>query len=121
MSHSTLIPDPKVWRSPEEPRVPVDADVEVGYRDTGYELGDRAQLVAVIYHEPFWRRPYGMSWRRRCSDALANSQGPPLRRGGAASASRARIRGGVEHAIFAAASTADGMACRQRTRVPIGA
>ena len=30
-----LVPDPMVWWSPEEPRVPVDAGVEVGYRRKG--------------------------------------------------------------------------------------
>ena len=43
-----LVPEAKVWGSPEEPRVPVDADVEVGHRDTGDKLGDRAHLVALI-------------------------------------------------------------------------
>ena len=37
-----LFPDATVWGSPEEPRVPIDADVEIGYRDTGEEVGDRA-------------------------------------------------------------------------------
>jgi hypothetical protein len=27
-----LVPDATVWRSPEEPRVPIDAGVEIGYR-----------------------------------------------------------------------------------------
>ena len=35
-----LVPDAKVWGPAEEPRVPVDAGVEVGNRDTGNELGD---------------------------------------------------------------------------------
>jgi hypothetical protein len=30
-----LFPDATVWGSPEEPRVPIDAGVEIGYRDTG--------------------------------------------------------------------------------------
>ncbi|MGC1165598.1 MAG: hypothetical protein WA862_05765 [Solirubrobacterales bacterium] len=36
-----LVPHAKVWRSPQEPRVPVDAGVEVGHRDAGDEVGDR--------------------------------------------------------------------------------
>jgi hypothetical protein len=30
-----LVPDATVWGSPEEPRVPIDADVEIEYRNTG--------------------------------------------------------------------------------------
>ena len=37
-----LVPDAKVSGSPEEPGVPVDAGVEIGYRDTGVKVGDRA-------------------------------------------------------------------------------
>jgi hypothetical protein len=40
-----LLPDAKVWGSPEEPRVPVDAGFEIGYRDTGEEVGDRAHIL----------------------------------------------------------------------------
>jgi hypothetical protein len=36
-----LLPDAPVWGSPEEPRVPIDAGVEIGYRDTGEEVHDR--------------------------------------------------------------------------------
>jgi hypothetical protein len=43
-----LFPDPTVWGVPEEPRVPIDADVEIGYRDTGDEVGDRAPPVAPL-------------------------------------------------------------------------
>ena len=43
-----LFPYAKVWGSPEEPRVPIDACVEIGDRDAGEEVGDRAQLRAVI-------------------------------------------------------------------------
>ena len=43
-----LVPDATVWGSPEEPRVPIDAGVEIGYRDTGEEVGDRAHLRAVV-------------------------------------------------------------------------
>ena len=32
------------WGSPQEPRVPIDAGVEIGYWDTGEEVGDRAHL-----------------------------------------------------------------------------
>ena len=42
-----LVPDATVWWSPEEPRVPIDAGVEIGYRDTGEEVGDRAHLAVV--------------------------------------------------------------------------
>jgi hypothetical protein len=34
-----LFPDATVWGSPEEARVPVDAGVEIGYQDTGEEVG----------------------------------------------------------------------------------
>jgi hypothetical protein len=37
-----LVPGAKVRGSPEEPRVPVDAGVEIRYRDTGVEVGNRA-------------------------------------------------------------------------------
>ena len=40
-----LLPDATVRRSSEEPRVPIDADVEIGYRNTGEEVGDRTQLL----------------------------------------------------------------------------
>ena len=43
-----LVPDATIWGSPEEPRVPVDAHVEIGYWDTGEKLRDRAHLVAVV-------------------------------------------------------------------------
>ena len=43
-----LFPDAQVWGTPEEPRVPVDADVEIGHWDTGDKLRDPAHLVAVI-------------------------------------------------------------------------
>ena len=39
-----LIPDAHVRGSAEEPRVPVDADLKIGYRDTGDKLGDRAHF-----------------------------------------------------------------------------
>ncbi len=41
-----LVDDATVWGSAEEPRVPIDARVEIGYRDTGEEVGDRAQFAA---------------------------------------------------------------------------
>ena len=40
-----LVPDAIVWGSAEEPRVPIDARVEIGYRNTGEEVGDRTQLL----------------------------------------------------------------------------
>jgi len=40
-----LFPDATVWGSPEEACVPIDAGVEIGYRNTGEEVGDRAQLL----------------------------------------------------------------------------
>ena len=43
-----LVSDASVWRSPEEPRIPIDANVEIGYRDAREEVGDRAHLAAVI-------------------------------------------------------------------------
>jgi hypothetical protein len=43
-----LVPDATVWGSPEEPRVPIDADVEIGHRDTGEEVGDRALHVSPL-------------------------------------------------------------------------
>jgi hypothetical protein len=39
-----LFSDATVRGSPEEPRVPIDAGVEIRYRDTGEEVGDRAHL-----------------------------------------------------------------------------
>ena len=39
-----LIPDAHVRGSAEEPRVPVNADLKIGDRDTGDKLGDRAHL-----------------------------------------------------------------------------
>ena len=43
-----LVPDAHVRRSPEEPRVPIDAGVEIGHRDAGEEVGDRAHLSRTI-------------------------------------------------------------------------
>jgi hypothetical protein len=43
-----LIPDATVWGSPEEPRVPINAGVEIGYRDTGEEVGYRALHVSPL-------------------------------------------------------------------------
>jgi hypothetical protein len=43
-----LLPDATVWRSSEEPRVPIVAGVEIRYGDTGEEVGDRAHPRAVI-------------------------------------------------------------------------
>lgn len=43
-----LVPDATIRGPPEEPRVPVDAQIEIGYRDTGEKVGDRAHLVAVV-------------------------------------------------------------------------
>ena len=43
-----LLPDATVWRSPEEPCVPIDAGIEIGYRDTGEEVGDRAVHVSPL-------------------------------------------------------------------------
>ena len=40
-----LVPDATVRGPAEEPRVPIDARVEIGYRNTGEEVGDRAQLL----------------------------------------------------------------------------
>jgi hypothetical protein len=42
-----LVPDAIVWGSAEEPHVPIDARVEIGYRNTGEEVGDRAQLLRL--------------------------------------------------------------------------
>jgi hypothetical protein len=42
-----VLPDATVWRSPEEPRVPIDAGVEIGNRDTGEEVGDRASAYST--------------------------------------------------------------------------
>jgi len=41
-----LVPDATVWGSAEEARVPIDAGVEIGYRDTGEEVSDGAQFGA---------------------------------------------------------------------------
>jgi hypothetical protein len=43
-----LFPNATVWGSPEEPCVPIDAGVEICYRNAGEEVGDRAHLRAVI-------------------------------------------------------------------------
>jgi hypothetical protein len=43
-----LVPDANVWGSAEEPRVPVDACVEIGHRDAGKEMGDGAHLVEAV-------------------------------------------------------------------------
>jgi hypothetical protein len=43
-----LVPHATVWASPEEPRVPIDAGFEIGYRDTGVEVRDRAQHAAGL-------------------------------------------------------------------------
>jgi hypothetical protein len=43
-----LVPGAPVRGSPEEPRVPIDAGVEIGDRDTGEEVADRAHLGAVV-------------------------------------------------------------------------
>jgi hypothetical protein len=42
-----LFPDATVLGPAEEPRVPIDARVEIGYRNTGEEVGDRAQYAAL--------------------------------------------------------------------------
>ena len=42
-----LVADAHVRGSPEEPRVPVDAGVEVGDRDAGEEVGDRAHASCL--------------------------------------------------------------------------
>jgi hypothetical protein len=47
-----LVPDATVWGSPEEPRVPIDAGFEIGYRDTGEEMGDRAHLKGSDFAPP---------------------------------------------------------------------
>ena len=39
-----LFADAPVRLSSEEPRVPIDAGVKIGYRDAGEEVGDRAHL-----------------------------------------------------------------------------
>ena len=39
-----LFADALVRPSSEEPRVPIDAGVKIGYRDAGEEVGDRAHL-----------------------------------------------------------------------------
>jgi hypothetical protein len=39
-----LVPDASVRGSAEEPRVPIDAGVEIRYRDAGEEVGDGAHL-----------------------------------------------------------------------------
>jgi hypothetical protein len=31
--------------APKKPRIPLDGRVEIGYRNTGEEVGDRAQLL----------------------------------------------------------------------------
>jgi len=41
-----LVPDATVRGSPEEPRIPPEAGVEIGHRDTGEEVGDRALHVS---------------------------------------------------------------------------
>ena len=41
-----LFPGTHIRGSPEEPRVPIDAGLEIGYRDTGEEVGDRALHVS---------------------------------------------------------------------------
>jgi hypothetical protein len=38
-----LVADAGVRGAPEEPRVPIGAGVEIGYRDAGEEAGDRAR------------------------------------------------------------------------------
>jgi hypothetical protein len=43
-----LVPDAKVWGSPEEPRVPIDAGVEIGYRDPAKSLSGGADLRAAV-------------------------------------------------------------------------
>jgi hypothetical protein len=43
-----LVPDATVRGSPEEPRVPIDARLEIGYRHTGVEIGERAHCC--MYH-----------------------------------------------------------------------
>ena len=76
-----LVPDPMVWWSPEEPRVPVDAHVEIGYGDTGEKVRDRAHLVAVVTL-PRRRSAPPASWRparsrpRRNSDQGGSHQRP---------------------------------------------
>jgi hypothetical protein len=41
-----LVPDATLWGSAEEARIPIDARVEIGYRNTGEEVGDGAQFGA---------------------------------------------------------------------------
>jgi hypothetical protein len=44
ISPEDLFPGAHIRGSPEEPRVPIGAGVEIGYRDAGEEVGDRAHL-----------------------------------------------------------------------------
>ena len=44
-----LFPDATVWGSPEEPRLPIDAGVEIGYRNSGEEMGDSRSSQDVVY------------------------------------------------------------------------
>jgi hypothetical protein len=48
-----LVPGAKVRGSPEEPRVPVDAGVEIRYRDTGVE-GVIALISRLNLHRVAW-------------------------------------------------------------------
>jgi hypothetical protein len=43
-----LVADATVWGSAEEPAIPIDARLEIGYRNTGEEVGDGAQFRGVI-------------------------------------------------------------------------
>ena len=44
-----LVAHTAIRGSTEEPCVPIDAGVEIGYGDTGEEVGDCAHLRAVVY------------------------------------------------------------------------
>ena len=71
-----LVPGAKVRGSPEEPRVPIDAVVEIGYRDTGVEVADRAHRRISI-------TPRDQPPRRRARLGCGAGRGRARRSGGA--------------------------------------
>jgi hypothetical protein len=46
-----LVPNATIRRPPEQPCVPIDAGLEIGDRNTGEEVRDRAHLGPVLWHD----------------------------------------------------------------------
>jgi len=73
-----LVSGAQVWGSPKEPRVPIDAGVEIGYRDTGDEVGDRALHTSPSCVIAVARRLAPSSYAARSSSPASGHVAAPL-------------------------------------------